>query len=53
MLIKYKGELMTIHDVCTAMHINYDDFMAWCKKHALQKYDGALGFYRRTLKKGK
>lgn len=49
MLIKYKGGEYTLREVCVLMHINYDDFMLWCRKHALQKYDVSLNFYKRVI----
>lgn len=49
MLIKYKGGFYTLREVCDMMFIDYDDFMAWCRKHALQKYDVSLNFYKRMI----
>lgn len=52
-MIIYKGVSMTVREACVAMRIDYDDFMAWCKKFALQNYGYALNYYKRTLKHGK
>jgi len=49
MLIKYKDGFYTLREVCAMMKLNYDDFMAWCRKHALQNYQTALNFYKRSL----
>lgn len=49
-MIIYKGVSMTVREACVAMRIDYDDFMAWCKKFALQNYGYALNYYKRTLK---
>ena len=35
------------------LKINYDDFMAWCKRLALQKYEYALNYYKRQLRNKK
>ena len=53
MLIKYKNKMMTLRDLCIELKINYDNFMAWCHEHALQNYQTALNYYKRTLKHGK
>lgn len=50
MLIKYKGNFHTLREVCALLRINYDDFMAWCKRLALQKYEYALNYYKRQLR---
>ena len=42
MLIKYKGNFHTLRDVCALLRINYDDFMAWCKRLALNYYKRQL-----------
>jgi hypothetical protein len=42
MLIKYKGGFYTLREVCAMMKLDYDDFMAWCHKFALQNYQTAL-----------
>ena len=52
-MIIYKGREMTVREACAAMCIDCDDFMAWCKKFALQNYGYALNYYKRTLKHGK
>ena len=53
MLIKYKNKMMTLRELCIELKINYGNFMAWCKKFALQNYSYALNYYKRTLKHGK
>jgi len=50
MLIKYKDGFYTLREVCAMMKLNYDDFMAWCHEHALQNYQTALNFYKRSLR---
>lgn len=52
-MIIYKGQQMTVRDASQLMGIDCDDFMAWCKKFALQNYGYALNYYKRTLKHGK
>ena len=52
-MIIYKGQQMTVREACAFMGIDCDDFMAWCKKFALQNYGYALNYYKRTLKHGK
>ena len=52
-MIIYKGQQMTVREACALMNIDCDDFMAWCKKFALQNYGYALNYYKRTLKHGK
>ena len=52
-MIIYKGQQMTVREACKRMGIDCDDFMAWCKKFALQNYGYALNYYKRTLKHGK
>ena len=52
-MIIYKGASMTVREACAVMKINYDDFMAWYKKFALQNYGYALNYYKRTLKHAK
>ena len=52
-MIIYKGQEMTVREACALMGIDCDDFMAWCKKFALQNYSYALNYYKRTLKHGK
>ena len=52
-MIIYKGQQMTVREACALMGIDCDDFMAWCKKFALQDYGYALNYYKRTLKHGK
>ncbi len=49
MLIKYKGGFYTLREVCAMMRLDYDDFMAWCHKFALQNYQTALNYYKRAL----
>ena len=49
MLIKYKGGEYTLREVLAMMRLDYDDFMAWCHKHALQNYQTALNYYKRAL----
>ena len=49
MLIKYKNKMMTLRELCIELKINYDDFMAWCHKFALQNYQTALNYYKRAL----
>ncbi len=49
MLIKYKGGLYTLREVCAMMRLDYDDFMAWCHKFALQNYQTAFNYYKRAL----
>ena len=49
MLIKYKNKMITLRDLCIELKINYDDFMAWCHKFALQNYQTALNYYKRAL----
>jgi hypothetical protein len=49
MLIKYKDGFYTLREVCAMMKLNYDDFMAWCHKFALQNYQTALNYYKRAL----
>ena len=50
MLIKYKGGEYTLREVLAMMRLDYDDFMVWCHKHALQNYQTALNFYKRSLR---
>ena len=50
MLIKYKNKMITLRDLCIELKINYDSFMSWCKKFALQNYSYAMNYYKRTLK---
>jgi len=52
-MIIYKGQQMTVREACALMGIDCDDFMAWCRKFALQNYGYALNYYKRTLKHGK
>jgi hypothetical protein len=49
-MIIYKGREMTVKEACHLMKINHADFMAWCKKYALQNYGYALNYYKRKLK---
>ena len=49
MLIKYKDGFYTLREVCALMKLDYDDFMAWCHKFALQNYQTALNYYKRAL----
>lgn len=49
-MIIYKGQQMTVREACALMGIDCDDFMAWCRKFALQNYGYALNYYKRTLK---
>lgn len=49
-MIIYKGVSMTIREACEVMRIDYDSFMAWCRKFALQNYGYALNYYKRTVK---
>jgi len=53
MLIKYKGGEYTLREVLAMMRLDYDDFMRWCHKHALQNYQTALNFYKRSLRNKK
>ena len=53
MLIKYKNKMITLRELCIELKINYDNFMSWCHEHALQNYQTALNYYKRTLKHGK
>lgn len=53
MLIKYKGNFHTLRDVCALLRIDYDDFMAWCKRLTSQKYEYALNYYKRQLRNKK
>ena len=53
MLIKYKGGLYTLREVLALMRLDYDDFMSWCHKHALQNYQTALNHYKRSLRNKK
>jgi len=48
-MIIYKGCEMTVREVCAMMKLDYDDFMAWCHKFALQNYQTALNYYKRAL----
>ena len=50
MLIKYKDGFYTLREVCAMMKLNYDDFMSWCHEHALQNYQTALNYYKRSIK---
>lgn len=49
MLIKYKNKMITLRELCIELKINYDNFMAWCHKFALQNYQTALNYYKRAL----
>jgi hypothetical protein len=49
-LILYKGKECTVLEACEQLKINHDEFMAWCKKLALQNYGYALNYYKRKLK---
>ena len=49
MLIKYKDGFYTLRELCIELKINYDNFMAWCHKFALQNYQTALNYYKRAL----
>jgi len=49
MLIKYKNKMITLRELCIELKINYDNFMAWCRKFALQNYQTALNYYKRAL----
>ena len=48
-MIIYKGREMTVREACKLMGIDCDDFMAWCRKFALQNYQTALNYYKRAL----
>mgnify|MGYP000844564400 FL=1 len=50
MLIKYKNKMITLRELCIELKINYDNFMAWCHEHALQNYQTALNYYKRSIK---
>ena len=50
MLIKYKNKTITLRELCIELKINYDNFMSWCHEHALQNYQTALNFYKRSLR---
>lgn len=52
-MIIYKGREMTVREACALMGIDCDDFMAWCKRLALQKYEYALNYYKRQLRNKK
>ena len=49
-MIIYKGREMTVREACAIMKINHADFMAWCHKFALQNYQTALNYYKRSIK---
>jgi len=50
MLIKYKNKMITLRELCIELGVGYDSFMAWCHEHALQNYQTALNFYKRSLR---
>lgn len=52
-MIVFCGQQMTIREACRIMNLDYENFMEWCHKHALQSYGYALNFYKRTVKHAK